>query len=260
MNLLMPLRCAALLAASLLVGCASEPSGNISLPVAAARPAQPLETESIKWSHTPEGCRDNCPKVRVESVAFPGEPRLTRLVDHALATMADLDSDAPPAYGTLAEFEQTFWRVARAGNEVVLTAKVQHQTADLVVLGLESYQYLGGAHGIPGNQYLNWQRSSGRLLALRDVLLPGRHDAFVEQLKQAHARWLARNEDARNDLDAYNKLWPFEPSDNYALLADGVAIRYQPYVIAPHSHGQPVLKLSYEDLRGILKPEFLLVN
>jgi len=259
-----PRRAASLLAASaalaLLAACGSgKPPPNISLApqVAPAADTQALAVQPVQWKRSQPGCSADCPSLEVDSVAFPQEPRLTALVDHALATMTGLDPAAPRPYIDLAEFEPYYWRTAQRGYQVVLKAAVLRQAGDLAVLQLDSYQYTGGAHGIPATQYLNWQRSRNRVLSLADALAPGQRPAFMQALRQAHAAWLETNPDARDDRAAYDKLWPFQESENYALVDDGVRVKYDAYSIAPYSHGQPELTIPYAALRGVLKPEYL---
>ena len=77
-----------------LAGCGSSPPANITLEspasAAAAASAMPekvgdLSTERIKWSSDKPGCKGDCPRIEIDSVAFPGIPKLTALVDHVLA-------------------------------------------------------------------------------------------------------------------------------------------------------------------------------
>ncbi len=255
------LPCAALLLA--LAGCGSSPPANITLPgpgAAANAPAQAsdLRTQRIQYKRTQPGCRGaECPYIDLDSVAFPDERRLTALVDESLAAMTGLDTNIVHPYRTLEEFEQYYWRTARSGENTVLRARVTRQTPSLAVVELISGVYTGGAHGIPATRYLNWDRQAGRVLTLGDLLEPGRQPQFVEALTRAHAAWLEGNADARRDPAAYAKMWPFAPTDNVALGPDGLIVKYDVYVIAPYSHGQPELTIPYAQLRGILRPAYL---
>ena len=136
--------------------------------------------------------------------------------------------------------------------------QVKDTVGDIVSIELHTEQFLtGAAHGIPATQYLNWERSRGRVMALDEALIPGRRAEYVAALQRAHAKWLAGNSDAKRDPAAYNKMWPFQESDNFALTRDGIVVKYDAYSIAPYSYGEPELSIPYADLRGILKPELL---
>jgi len=247
-----------------LAGCAGSPSDNISLagpqaaaPAAAAGTDGGLATEAVKWKRGKPGCKGQCPTLEVDSVRFPGDEKLSALVDHALVALTGLDPDQPRPYATVSEYEQYFWQTAGPRDETVLKASVKRQSGDLVVLQIDSYQYTGGAHGIPATQYLNCLRSREQVLSLEDVLLPGRRDGYVQALRRAHQRWLASNPDAQQDPATYDRLWPFQESDNFALGDDGVIVKYSAYSIAPYSHGEPELVIPYGDLRDVLKPDYL---
>ncbi|GLK93886.1 lipoprotein [Achromobacter xylosoxidans] len=247
-----------------LAGCGSTPPADITLatpaPASASTPEKvgDLSTERIKWASSKPGCEGDCPRIEIDSVAFPGIPKLTALVDHVLAYMTGTDANRRGPYDTLSEYTQYFWSVARARDATYFKASVKDTVGDIVAVELHTEQFLtGAAHGIPATQYLNWERSRGRVMSLEEALIPGRHPQYVAALRQAHAKWLAGNLDARRDPAAYNKMWPFQESDNYALTRDGVVVKYDAYSIAPYSHGEPELSIPYSELRGILKPELL---
>src|SRR5690606_186029 len=191
----------------------------------------------------------------VDSLVFPGIPRLTELVDHALARMTGI-GDNSPVHGTVSEYEAYFFNTAAPRDETVLSAKTRYRNRHLTVIELQSYQYFtGAAHGIPATQFLNWHNERARLLGLEDMLAPGQRPAFVQALRTAHERWLAQNQDALNDMATYQRLWPFQESENVALTDAGLVVKYDAYQIAPYSHGQPELTIPYSQLQGILRPE-----
>ncbi len=254
-----------LLAATLLAlaGCGSSPPANITLASPADAAATPrsvgdLDVQRIEWSGAKPGCEGDCPRIEIDSVAFPGIPKLTALVDHVLAYMTGTDANRRGPYDTLSEYTRYFWTVARARHATYFKARVKDTVGDIIAIELHTEQFItGAAHGIPATQYLNWERSRGRVMSLEEALIPGRHPQYVEALRRAHAKWLAQNPDAQRDPAAYDKMWPFQESDNFALTREGMVVKYNAYSIAPYSHGEPELTLPYAELRGILKPALL---
>ena len=77
-----------------------------------------LFTQLVKWSRERPGCRGECPTLTVDSLAFPGHPRLTALIDHALAAMTWVDTQRAAPYDTLDGFEAYYWKTAGARDEV----------------------------------------------------------------------------------------------------------------------------------------------
>ena len=68
------------LAAALgLAGCGSSPPANITLAAPAATSSTPekvgdLATERIKWASNKPDCKGDCPRIEIDSVAFPAYP------------------------------------------------------------------------------------------------------------------------------------------------------------------------------------------
>jgi hypothetical protein len=248
--------------AAALAGCSSSAPPNITLSTAqqaaSGQPAADVQTDTIKWTRTKPGCKGTCPRIQVDSVGFPGIPRLTGLVDHVLAYMTGTDMKHPGPYETLDEYAKWFFETAQPRDETVFTAKVVDTVGDVIAIELDTQQMItGAAHPIPATQYLNWLRASGKVLSLDDVTIPGRVPQFMDALKAAHTAWLKQNQDAQRDPAAYNRTWPFQENDNFALTREGVVVKYQAYSIAPYYFGEPELKIPYSALQGILKPEFI---
>jgi hypothetical protein len=244
---------------AVLAACGSAPT-DISLPNArtAAADTGDVKVESVKWKRTKPGCKGDCPSIEVDSVAFPGIPKLTALIDHVLSYMTGLDRNLRGPYDTLDEYADYFWKTARPHDATYFKASVKDTVGDVIAIELHTEQTItGGAHPIPSTQYLNWQRATGRVLALDEIIIPGRRPQFITALRQAHGKWLAGNDDAKRDRAAYTRLWPFVDNDNFALTKQGITVKYDAYTIAPYVYGEPELSIPYTDLVGILRPEYL---
>ncbi|MYN12168.1 DUF3298 domain-containing protein [Pusillimonas sp. TS35] len=250
---------AGLLAATL-AACASRPGDISRIPAQVGQETgkQGVFTQPVKWERTRPGCKGECPSIKVDSIVFPGNGELTELVDQGLAYMTGVDATVTHPYATIAEFEDYFWKTAGPRDSVVLAAKTVYRNRTLTSIELDTWQYLTGmAHGLSATRYLNWDNSAGKLLALGDVLRPGARDAYLAALRAAHQRWLDTNPDARHDRAAYERMWPFQPSDNFAFTDSGLVVRYNAYEIAPYSAGQPELAIPYSELADVLRPAFL---
>ncbi|OZI34437.1 hypothetical protein CAL29_13035 [Bordetella genomosp. 10] len=252
----------AALCLALLGACGSAPPDTISLPSKQAGPVVQhgdVDVKSIEWKRTKPHCKgDTCPRIEVDSVAFPAIPRLTQLIDHVLAYMTGTDQRLRGPYETLDEYADWFWKTAQPGDATDFKASVKDTVGDIIAIELHTQQYFAGAaHGIPATQYLNWQRTPGRVLALDEAIIPGRHDQYTAALRKVYDQWLARNDDAKRDPAGYARAFPFEESDNFALTRDGVVVKFDAYSIAPYSYGEPELTIPYDALVGVFKPEFL---
>ncbi|HLS42036.1 MAG TPA: RsiV family protein [Paenalcaligenes sp.] len=250
---------ATLLFTVILSACASSGSGISKIPSqtgditqADGTFTQPLKQEKIKAN-----CKGTCPKLSIDSLVFPGNPKLTQHVDAVLASMAGMDEE-PTSFRSIAEFEKHYWETAGPRDQVILATKPRYRNKDLTVLELGVWQYFtGAAHGMSATQFLNWDNRQANVLTIDDILLPGKKTAFNQALQQAHESWLRSQEDAQDDPEQYRRLWPFQPTDNIALTDTGVVAKYDAYAIAPYSSGQPELHIAYPQLQGILKPSYL---
>ncbi|AHL77043.1 hypothetical protein CH92_18950 [Stutzerimonas stutzeri] len=216
---------------------------------------RPVEVRQIVSEQRPAGCAehdDGCPLVNIDTQLFADEPALNALIDQRLRKMTVNSPDAKvPA--TLEGYQRDFLADAERGWSSYLQAKLRDQHDALLVIELSSYLYTGGAHGMPGRGFINYDREQDRELELTDVLLPGKEGAFWRAAAQAHQRWLVANQ---HDA-AFSRQWPFQRTANVALLRDKVLLKYDVYSIAPYSSGHPELEIPYQELAAILKPAYL---
>ncbi|MCQ9616309.1 RsiV family protein [Paenalcaligenes niemegkensis] len=197
-----------------------------------------------------------CPKLSVDSLVFPGNAKLSLFVDATLASMTGMGDG--PLHSSIDEFENYYWRTAGPRDEVILAAKTRYRNKDLTVVELGSWQYFtGAAHGMAATQFINWDNQRGAVLHFGDIIAPGKTQDFLRVLQQAHQQWLLTQEDAQENIAQYNRLWPFQPTENIALTDTGVVAKYDAYAIAPYSSGQPELTVPYSQLKGILNPAYL---
>ena len=253
--------------ACLLAACSSTPN-NITL----ADPAQNgtpraagtspshinIATKPVRYVHVKPGCSSVCPTIEVASIAVPQAPKLTALIDHVLAFMTGLDVAHAPIHQTLADYEAYFFQTAQARDRSEFVAEVRGTYRNLITVELRSEQFVTGApHGVAATQFLNWQRDRERVLAMNEALVPGQQDAFMAAAQRAHARWKTTQADYQRDPATFDRMWPFQQTDNFALTRDGMILKYDAYEIAPYASGQPELLLPYGELTEVLDPAWL---
>ncbi|HEY9281544.1 MAG TPA: RsiV family protein [Eoetvoesiella sp.] len=252
----------ALTGAVMLTACASGPRDNISLipadQVAEQTSKDGLFTQPVKWERKKPGCDGECPTLKVDSIVFPGITKLSELIDHALAVMTGVGTLQAQPYDTIKQYEDYFWKTAAPRDSTLLSAKTRYRNKNLTAIELNTWQYYtGAAHGIAATQFLNWDNNAGQILGMAHILQPGKHQDYVAALRQAHSQWLAHQPDAQHDPATFNRIWPFQPSDNFAFTDAGLVVKYDSYQIAPYSSGQPELLIPYSSLQGILKLEYM---
>ncbi len=235
-------------------------AGESSSPAGAPSSADAAKVASkvVTFKRTKPGCKGaDCPVLNFKRLTFTGYERFNAFLEQTLLSLALVETNRDKAFRDLPELELYFFKTAKPRDELALASSVKYMSAQVVVVQLDSYIFTGGAQRISTTQYLNWLPKTDKLLTLETMLLPGKLPAFEEALKKQHALWLRKNPLAKDDPAAYIKLWPFEPSDNVALLENGAAVTYDPYRLAPYSFGKPTIYIPYRDLKGILRPELL---
>ncbi len=226
----------------------------------APEPAK-IASKIVTFKRTKPDCKGSeCPVLNFKRLTFTGYDRFNAFLEQTLLSLALVETNRDKGFRDLPELETYFFKTAKPRDEIALASSVKYMSADVVVLQLDSYIFTGGAQRISTTQYLNWLPKTDKLLTLEAMLLPGKMPAFEETLKKQHALWIKKNPLAKDDPAAYLKLWPFEPSDNVALLENGAAVTYDPYRLAPYSFGKPTIYIPYRDLKGILRPELLPKN
>lgn len=214
------------------------------------RSEAPLDVRRDLAEARAESCHgaEDCPLVNIDTLVFADEPELNRLIDQRLRGLAFRQPDAaPPA--TLEAYRDTFLREAKPGWSSYLQAKLRERNGTRAVIELSSYHYTGGAHGMPGRGFINYDLEQDRELKLADVLLPGKEGAFWRTARQAHQRWLVAN---GHDSE-FARQWPFRQTPNIALLEDGVLLKYDVLTIAPYSSGHPEVWVGYGELEGVVR-------
>lgn len=125
---------------------------------------------------------------------------------------------------------------------------------NLELMQLETYAYSGGAHGLGTTTYYMFDMANQRQLTLANMLLPNQKANLEKALKAKFIDWIKQNKEDPTD---YQKMWQFHVTDNVIFTKDGIRFVYQPYEISPYAYGMPEFTLTYAELKGVVKPEYL---
>jgi len=222
-------------------------------PVVAMPSYSPLMIKNETWKKNKPQCKgDTCPYIEVELQRVE-DSALNTLIEKLLVNLVYIE-DKQPQFTDISQLSDYFWPKTEGQWNIYLQTKVLRQDKNLLVMELNTDTYLGGAHGSPVTQYLNINRQTQQLLTLKEVLVTGQESAFWALVKSLHQQWIKQNDLTDPDLQA---AWPFSKTTNFALTDKGLTVKYQAYEIAAYAFGQPEFVVLYEQLKGIVKPEFL---
>lgn len=124
----------------------------------------------------------------------------------------------------------------------------------LEMFTVDSYTYLGGAHGVSNIQHFVFDMARQRAVSLDDVLLP-KQKPRLEAL--ARADFTAQLKRSKIDPVKHFKDWKFALTDNYTWTREGLLLQYQPYELAFYAFGAPSITIPYAKLQGIVRPQYL---
>lgn len=123
------------------------------------------------------------------------------------------------------------------------------QQYNLAIFMIQSYTYAAGAaHGMYHNEYVTFDLSTQKRLALTDILKPNVEAKVAEQLYDANVNWLTQHDITREKLQL---------SDNYYYGSKGIVFVYPLYELASYAEGMTELTLPYLNARDLIKAEYL---
>jgi len=114
---------------------------------------------------------------------------------------------------------------------------------------VDSYTYsAGAAHGLYHKEFVNFDLSLQKRIALQDILIKGTERKVLDALYSANANWLNDHAITRDKLQL---------SDNFYYGVDGLVFVYPLYELASYAEGMPELILPYRVSQAVIKPEYL---
>ena len=274
------LACAVLLAACQPKSEPKEPEDKPQDPVVNQTSEPVLRGETVKLAVTLPECNGNtCPDFTVERLQS-NFPFIDQLLDQEildqLSKMLEI-VDADQASSTAQGSEQTNHLDVQAQQyanafikideelkalssshqiSLMIKPKILQSKGTLATVVLNSSSYLGGAHGSTAQRYYNLDLKNQKQVQLNDLLLPKQKAKLDKLAHEAFKTWVIDSKLA-NTADEYEQAWPFQVTDNYFLGEQGLILQYGEYEIGPYVVGLPRLVIPFDQLQGVLKPEYL---
>lgn len=274
------LACAVLLAACQPKSEPKEPEDKPQDPVVNQTSEPVLRGETVKLAVTLPECNGNtCPDFTVERLQS-NFPFIDQLLDQEildqLSKMLEI-VDADQASSTAQGSEQTNHLDVQAQQyanafikideelkalssshqiSLMIKSKILQSKGTLATVVLNSSSYLGGAHGSTAQRYYNFDLKNQKQVQLNDLLLPKQKAKLDKLAHEAFKTWVIDSKLA-NTADEYEQAWPFQVTDNYFLGEQGLILQYGEYEIGPYVVGLPRLVIPFDQLQGVLKPEYL---
>ncbi|MFC0820779.1 RsiV family protein [Moraxella marmotae] len=120
--------------------------------------------------------------------------------------------------------------------------------------------YAGGAHGMNTVSFYIYDLALGSEIGLGDLepeSLPEGVDTLYQLAERAYNRYLFEHQADIGDINEHKQSYPFELTDNFYFNEQGLVLSYNPYALGPYAMGSVELIIPFEDLVGVLRPEYL---
>lgn len=156
--------------------------------------------------------------------------------------------------------DQELKKLSANGNiSLHIEPKIIKQTPQMVVVQLSTDSFLGGAHGSASQQYFNFNLKTKQQLQLSDILEQGKEKELEKLAHDQFEKWIKR-ENLADSISDYEEAWAFKLSNNFYFNDKGLVLQYGEYEIGPYVVGMPSFTIGYEQLVGVVKPNYLPKN
>lgn len=136
--------------------------------------------------------------------------------------------------------------------EYGLTTRFSEGKEGILNFDAEIFEYTGGAHPNSWNQWMNFEKNTGKRLALKDVFMAGSEKPMSDLLlKELITEMATRLEDSSiTSLEGLQEAGILTSTDmyvpdNFLLGKEEVSFLYNKYDIAPYAMGAITLSLPY---------------
>lgn len=135
--------------------------------------------------------------------------------------------------------------------ETALSGYFNGSHGNLATYMVDSYTYMGGAHGMSVRTPIVMSVRDGHIVRESDFFIPDSKDSLTVMLRR-------HLPDAFDSMDDYNMLFvkDIEPNGNYYVTEEGVNYLYGEYEIGPYSMGEISVLIPWDEVRSIVKREY----
>jgi hypothetical protein len=136
--------------------------------------------------------------------------------------------------------------------------RIAHASPRVLGFTFLEHRHTGGAHPNTHTQHYCWNRRQRRIVPLREVVEAGALDRLTE-IGEEHFRRIKGIEAGASLAGAGFTFRDdeFELSHNFLVTEEGLLFHWERYWIAPYATGPTELTLPWEEVRDLVRPEYL---
>jgi Protein of unknown function (DUF3298) len=128
----------------------------------------------------------------------------------------------------------------------------------IYVYGIDRNVYMGGAHELETRNYFNFDLKTGKLILEKDLFIPNYENKLAQIIKQGIVDE-SKEIETMDDLEA-SVFWTdsIKPNGNFYITDENITYVFNPYEIAPFAYGSTDVKIPFENLKTLLKPNSII--
>jgi hypothetical protein len=140
--------------------------------------------------------------------------------------------------------------------EINNTISVNHNAQSIVSFQSEFYHFTGGAHGMTGVYFANFNSQNGKRLILSDLLIAG-YDNGLNKVAEKIFRKVRelKSEDNLEEAGFWFEGNKFSLNDNFGIKTDGLVFFFNSYEIAPYALGSTEVLIPYKEIKNLVKQD-----
>lgn len=160
-----------------------------------------------------------------------------------------IEKDVPDAFMAAKEKDPAK-TASQPTGESQISVRYLGQNDQFASFEMQTYLYgAGAAHGMSHNEYVIFDLSQKKRLALADILKPNIEKKLLAELYTANQTWLEEHKVEPSKL---------ELSDNYYYGVHGIVFVYPLYALASYAEGMSELTLPYHAAAAFIQPQYLI--
>jgi len=142
-------------------------------------------------------------------------------------------------------------------NEHILDGFSLLSDESIYSYGINRYVFMGGAHGLNTINYMNFNLKTGKQITESDLFMKNSTPKLTELIKKRIVEQSTEDESMEPIKNlAKTDYWidAIKPNGNFYITDESLNYVFNPYEIGPYYLGITEVRIPYDRLKGILKP------
>ena len=149
------------------------------------------------------------------------------------------------------DLELMEYHEGRTIYELAGKVKLEDNTETYLTYNINDYNYSGGAHGMPRNIYLTFDKRSNKVMEWDNIFPQSNRERLADIVKAAIVEQYYKGETPQwGDIFQFNL-----PTQAPAFTSEGLIFTYNSYEIDCYAAGMPECVLPYDVVKPLMTPE-----